>query len=166
MAKLIIIVALLAMATEATEVWAAPEKTAPSSVTVMTVAVEGDVLRPGLYELKTGADLRSALLLAGGLTLRPQAACVTVQRGPHQTVSLPAATLFEAKQNRILTLKLQAYDYVRVERQPSTRPDPLFAFTPERRTRVMGEPGEPGEPPAWRSFLFNGIRVYIIPVPH
>ncbi len=151
--------AIVTLLTTATIALAAPTKAAPSS---MTVAVEGDVLRPGLYELKTGADLREALAQAGGLTLRANAARVTVERGPSQTLSLPASALFEAKQNRMLSIKLQEYDYIRVERQPSNRPDPIFAFTPPRTTWVTGQPPEP---PAWSSFQFNGKTVYIIPVP-
>jgi hypothetical protein len=156
-----IILALLSLSTVVTS---APTKSKPTSSSI-TVSVEGDVLKPGLYEVKSGADLQDALVLAGGLAIRPTSARVTVERGPNKKLSFSAPTLFpnkpdpKAKQNPRVSIKLEANDYIRVDTQPLNRPDPIMAFMAERKATVGAWPPESS------SFQFNGITVYVIPLP-
>ncbi|MDQ3813310.1 MAG: SLBB domain-containing protein [Armatimonadota bacterium] len=155
MAKLGAIVALFGLAAQ---VLAAPAKTAPAS---MTVTITGHVLRPDLYEVRQGADLREALALAGGFTLRPDLVRVTVERGPGKVVSVSASALFEKKKQQPLRLNLHEYDFIRVERHPPSDPDPLMAYKPRRKAQTTS--GDPRD--IWKSFEFNGLKVYVIPLP-
>ena len=147
------LIALFALTSISTLALAAPEHS------TVTIAVEGDVLKPGLYPVKSDADLMAVLQSSGGLSIRPERARVTIDRGPGKTLSFSAALLFDKKHPRAVTVKLEESDYVRVDSQPLNRPDPIMTF-------VASHPQRAGfGPPVWSSFVFNGIRVYLIPVP-
>ena len=111
--------------------------------------VMGQVQKPAAYNLTKGMRLIDAIILAGGMTLKPDEARLSVCRG-NRLLQINVSKLFGASAASSQNLLLQAGDAVVVGHSTTAAkptPQPVQKKLPERR-----------------HFQFNGTDVYVVPL--
>lgn len=113
------------------------------------VTVVDNVKKPGSFKLSAKATVLDALLAAGGMTIPPESASITLFRGKSR-ILIRAKALLEGRTLQIAPL--QDGDVVLISKDRQAR-----IALPRLRTGANATP-------SGKSFLFNGRKVYVIPL--